>query len=94
MDNKITYFDETLLSDNILDALYDMHFDVCTPIQAACIDTIIEGNDILGVAQTGTGKTAAYLQQVLPGGRIYDKKIRRNGARTLNLPEPRENHGR
>lgn len=59
------YFDETLLNDNILDALYDMHFDECTPIQEACIDPIIEGRDILGVAQTGTGKTAAYLLPVL-----------------------------
>ncbi len=65
MEEKTTYFDETLLSDNILDALYDMHFDVCTPIQAACIDPIIEGHDIMGVAQTGTGKTAAYLLPVL-----------------------------
>lgn len=58
-------FDETLLNDNILDALYDMRFDECTPIQEACIDPIIEGRDILGVAQTGTGKTAAYLLPVL-----------------------------
>lgn len=61
----MTYFDETLLNDNVLDALYDMHFDECTPIQAACIDPIIEGRDIMGVAQTGTGKTAAYLLPVL-----------------------------
>lgn len=60
-----THFDETLLNDNVLDALWDMHFDVCTPIQAACIDPIIEGHDIMGVAQTGTGKTAAYLLPVL-----------------------------
>ena len=65
MDNNKLYFDETLLNDNVLDALYDMHFDVCTPIQAACIDPIIEGHDILGVAQTGTGKTAAYLLPIL-----------------------------
>lgn len=65
MEEKTTYFDETLLSDNVLDALYDMHFEVCTPIQAACIDPIIEGHDIMGVAQTGTGKTAAYLLPVL-----------------------------
>ena len=58
-------FDETYLNDNILDALWDMHFDQCTPIQAKCIDPIIEGRDIMGVAQTGTGKTAAYLLPVL-----------------------------
>ncbi len=65
MDEKTLYFDETQLNDNVLDALYDMHFDQCTPIQAACIDPIIEGRDIMGVAQTGTGKTAAYLLPVL-----------------------------
>lgn len=65
MEEKVIYFDETLLNDNILDALYDMRFEVCTPIQNACIDPIIEGRDIMGVAQTGTGKTAAYLLPVL-----------------------------
>ena len=64
MENPL-HFDETLLNDNVLDALWDMHFDKCTPIQAACIDPIIEGHDIMGVAQTGTGKTAAYLLPVL-----------------------------
>lgn len=58
-------FEDTLLNDNILDALWDMKFEECTPIQEACIDPIIEGHDILGVAQTGTGKTAAYLLPVL-----------------------------
>ncbi|MBQ0072832.1 MAG: DEAD/DEAH box helicase [Prevotella sp.] len=65
MEENIKYFDETLLNDNVLDALYDMHFDKCTPIQSLCIDPIIEGRDIMGVAQTGTGKTAAYLLPVL-----------------------------
>lgn len=59
------YFDELDLSDNILDALYDMHFDECTPIQEQCIPQILAGRDVLGVAQTGTGKTAAYLLPVL-----------------------------
>ena len=38
-----------------------MRFDECTPIQEKCIPEILKGNDVLGVAQTGTGKTAAYL---------------------------------
>lgn len=59
------FFEDLDLSDNILDALYDMRFDECTPIQEKCIPEILEGNDILGVAQTGTGKTAAYLLPVL-----------------------------
>ena len=59
------YFDETELNDHVLDALYDMRFDKCTPIQEKCIPPILEGRDLLGVAQTGTGKTAAYLLPIL-----------------------------
>lgn len=58
-------FEELNLTDHILDALYDMHFEDCTPIQEKCIPPILEGRDLLGVAQTGTGKTAAYLLPVL-----------------------------
>ena len=58
-------FEELNLSDNILDALYDMRFEDCTPIQEKCIPPILEGHDVLGVAQTGTGKTAAYLLPIL-----------------------------
>ena len=58
-------FEDLDLTDNILDALYDMHFDECTPVQEKCIPPILEGRDVLGVAQTGTGKTAAYLLPIL-----------------------------
>ena len=54
-------FDEILTNDDLLDALYDMHFDECTPIQELAIPPVLEGRDLLAVAQTGTGKTAAYL---------------------------------
>lgn len=59
------HFDELDLNDNILDALWDMRFDTCTPVQEACIPEILDGHDVMGVAQTGTGKTAAYLLPVL-----------------------------
>ncbi|MBO1363929.1 DEAD/DEAH box helicase [Prevotella sp. A2931] len=59
------YFDELDLNDNVLDALYDMRFATCTPVQEKCIPEILKGNDVLGVAQTGTGKTAAYLLPIL-----------------------------
>ena len=58
-------FEETYLNDNILDALYDMHFEEMTPIQERCIPEILDGHDLIGVAQTGTGKTAAYLLPIL-----------------------------
>ena len=59
------YFEDLDLNDNVLDALYDMRFDKCTPVQEKCIPEILKGHDVLGVAQTGTGKTAAYLLPVL-----------------------------
>ena len=58
-------FEETYLNDNILDALYDMHFEEMTPIQERCIPQILDRHDVMGVAQTGTGKTAAYLLPIL-----------------------------
>lgn len=58
-------FEETYLNDNILDALYDMHFEEMTPVQEKCIPQILDGHDLIGVAQTGTGKTAAYLLPIL-----------------------------
>lgn len=53
------------LNDNTLDALDDMNFTTCTPIQEQCIPAILDRRDVLGVAQTGTGKTAAYLLPIL-----------------------------
>lgn len=58
-------FEETYLNDNILDALYDMHFEDMTPIQERCIPEILDQHDVMGIAQTGTGKTAAYLLPIL-----------------------------
>ena len=58
-------FEDLDLNDDVLDALYDMRFEECTPIQEKCIPVILSGKDVLGVAQTGTGKTAAYLLPIL-----------------------------
>ncbi len=59
------YFDELPLDDVVLDALDAMNFEQCTPIQEKTIGPLLEGRDLIGVAQTGTGKTAAYLLPVL-----------------------------
>lgn len=58
-------FDEILTNDDVLDGLWDMHFDECTPIQEATIPAVIDGKDVMACAQTGTGKTAAYLLPVI-----------------------------
>ena len=58
-------FSELNLNDNVLEALDAMRFDECTPIQEKSIPVILEGRDLIAVAQTGTGKTAAYLLPIL-----------------------------
>ena len=58
-------FDELDLGDEVLDALDAMRFDECTPIQEQSIPIILQGRDLIACAQTGTGKTAAYLLPVI-----------------------------
>ena len=58
-------FYEFDFEDEVLDALDAMNFIECTPIQEKTITPLMEGHDLIGVAQTGTGKTAAYLLPVL-----------------------------
>ncbi|MCM1521647.1 MAG: DEAD/DEAH box helicase [Muribaculaceae bacterium] len=58
-------FDELDLSDDVLDALEAMRFGECTPIQEQAIPIIFDKRDLIAVAQTGTGKTAAYLLPVI-----------------------------
>ena len=58
-------FSELQLNDQVLDALEAMRFDECTPIQEKSSGVRVEGRDLIAVAQTGTGKTAAYLLPVL-----------------------------
>lgn len=65
------YFDELALADEVLDALWDMHFDVCTPVQEQTIPVILDGHDVISCAQTGTGKTAAYILPLLTN-LLYD----------------------
>ena len=58
-------FSELNLDESVLQALDAMNFVECTPVQEHTIPVILEGRDLIGVAQTGTGKTAAYLLPVL-----------------------------
>ena len=58
-------FDELDLEEEILDGLYDMNFHEMTPVQEHTIPVILDGRDIIGCAQTGTGKTAAYTLPLL-----------------------------
>ncbi|MDR3117957.1 MAG: DEAD/DEAH box helicase [Mediterranea sp.] len=58
-------FSDLQLQDSVLNALEAMRFDECTPIQEQAIPIILEGRDLIAVAQTGTGKTAAFLLPIL-----------------------------
>ena len=66
-------FEELQLNDKILRAVTDMGFEAASPIQAQAIPVQMEGKDMIGQAQTGTGKTAAFgiplLERVSPKSR-------------------------
>ena len=53
-------FDRLGLSEPVLQALRDLGYETPTPVQAQCIPDLLAGRDLLGQAQTGTGKTAAF----------------------------------
>ena len=59
------HFHDFLFEYEIQDGLDDMGFETPTPIQEMAIPIILDGNDLIGCAQTGTGKTAAFLLPVL-----------------------------
>ncbi len=59
------YFDELPIADQLLDALDSMNFVECTPVQEKTIPVILDGHDVISCAQTGTGKTAAYILPLL-----------------------------
>ena len=81
-------FEELDLNDNVLDALYDMRFDECTPVQENCIPPILDKRDVLGVAQTGTGKTAAYLLPIL--SRLADGGLPKDAVNCIIMSPTRE----
>src|ERR1700679_1015243 len=59
-------FDELNLSTPLLNALDDLGYVSPTPIQQKVFSVIMSGRDVCGIAQTGTGKTFAYLLPTLP----------------------------
>ncbi len=53
-------FTDYPLHKQVIQAIHDMGFEEPSPIQAACIPVVLQGKDVIGQAQTGTGKTAAF----------------------------------
>ena len=58
-------FSELGLDQGVMDALEYMKYGQCTPVQEKAIPPVLNGDDVIAVAQTGTGKTAAYLLPIL-----------------------------
>jgi ATP-dependent RNA helicase RhlE len=79
-------FEKTGLKDPILKALNEKGYTEPTPIQSRAVPILINGNDLLGCAQTGTGKTAAFALPVLH--RLSEEK--KSGIRCLVLAPTRE----
>jgi len=63
--SSIEHFEQLALSPALLETLQELGYEAPTPIQAATIPPMLEGCDVLGQAQTGTGKTAAFALPIL-----------------------------
>lgn len=61
----IETFEQLNINDNLKRAIIDMNYEIPTPIQAKAIPFILENRDVIGQAQTGTGKTAAFAIPIL-----------------------------
>lgn len=81
-------FDELELHPDILQGLEMMNFQEMTPVQEQTIPVILQGRDLIGCAQTGTGKTAAYTLPLLH--RLVEEGNPENAIRTLIVVPTRE----
>jgi ATP-dependent RNA helicase RhlE len=78
------------LSEPLLRALSAANYTVPTPIQARTIPALLQGRDVLGIAQTGTGKTAAFALPVLQHLAAQNKRAEPKSPRALVLAPTRE----
>jgi superfamily II DNA/RNA helicase len=76
------------LSDELLRAVTDSGYDVPTPIQKGAIPSILMGKDLIGIAQTGTGKTAAFVLPMIDI--LHQGRTRARMPRSLILEPTRE----
>jgi len=86
----MTSFSELALIEPIERALRAENYTIPTPIQAAAIPPLLDGRDLLGCAQTGTGKTAAFALPILQRLANQKRPAPRKGARVLVLAPTRE----
>lgn len=85
---EVTTFEELGLSAKVLSAVGDAGYTTPTPIQAGAIPHALGGKDVLGIAQTGTGKTASFVLPMLT--RLERGRARARMPRTLILEPTRE----
>jgi ATP-dependent RNA helicase RhlE len=83
-------FNQLGLSETVLAALAAKGYSEATPIQAKAIPALLEGRDLLGIAQTGTGKTAAFMLPSIDRLVAANKRAQPRGCRMLVLAPTRE----
>jgi ATP-dependent RNA helicase RhlE len=86
----LTSFADLRLAEPILKALAEEGYTTPTPIQAKAIPPVMEGRNLLGIAQTGTGKTAAFALPILNHLAANRRPAPRKGCRVLVLSPTRE----
>ena len=91
--SPVANFSDFVLDPTILKAVAEQGYTQATPIQAKAIPIILEGQDVMGAAQTGTGKTAAFtlpiIQKLLPQANTSTSPAR-HPIRALILTPTRE----
>jgi ATP-dependent RNA helicase RhlE len=87
---QLMMFSDFGLAAPILQALRSKGYNTPTPIQAKAIPTVLTGRDMLGIAQTGTGKTAAFALPILHRLAADRRQAMRKGCRVLVLSPTRE----
>ena len=85
-------FAELGLSESTLRALHDVGYEAPSPIQEQAIPSLLQGRDVIGQAQTGTGKTAAFglpiMEYVDPGENTVQALVLINPPDALPPPPP------
>jgi ATP-dependent RNA helicase RhlE len=89
----LTAFEDFRLDDAITRALAEEKYLTPTPIQAQTIPTVMSGRDVIGIAQTGTGKTAAFALPILHRLAASPRPSARKSCRILVLSPTRELSG-
>ena len=86
----VTQFSDLGLAENVLRALTAEGYTTPTPIQEQSIPPLLEGRDLLGIAQTGTGKTCAFATPLITRLQQYPQPIRSRQTKVLVLAPTRE----